>query len=469
MKKRKVMMAVQEPKVLKADPDEVCKVVLTRYVVNQSLVVICIDKHDNGRYLIIEPELPQTAKELYESIMDYIYTRFELIRGVEDLRLAINTSVKELKIRRDLWERHKDSVWYYVRRNFGYGVLETLIQDPDIEDIELNDWRKEITVVHRRFPQFEALITNIKLSSEDEAKALIEKLALKAGKGISLARPVLHAALPEGYRLAATLGPPASTSPSFDIRKFPEKPFDIVTLIKSGMLSEEVAALAWLLNDSKMFYVISGGSGTGKTTLLNAFLQLTNPNWKIIVVQDIPELQLPGRVRFIQFFGEDSEQQFERCVAALRYRPDMLVVGEVRGREITALVRAIASGSGSATTFHSSSPQEYEMAVRNLLPRDLYVMLSINTAVLFQVARVREGGKVIRKVISIYEKFNGEWRPIYSYGSLRLDNILRRVSSRLLIDDPYEEFENRVRILKSASEGYENVERLMRRFYGRGS
>ncbi|MEM1916984.1 MAG: ATPase, T2SS/T4P/T4SS family, partial [Ignisphaera sp.] len=167
------------------------------------------------------------------------------------------------------------------------------------------------------------------------------------------------------------------------------------------------------------------------------------------------------------FFGESSEEILQRCFTALRYRPDILVVGEVRGREISALVRAVASGSGSTTTFHASSPEEYEMAVRNLLPRDLYTMLSLNTALLIFVSRIRIENSLVRRIWKVYERVNDEWREIYGpeNDSIYTSYILKRLSRRLLIDDIEADLEYRTKILMSIQQGFESVEKLLKKFY----
>jgi len=448
--------------------NDLCLEILRSYNVNEVNVNICIDKYGIARYIINEPYLDEDSSKLYSIIMDYLYTSYFIINNIEDLEKAINDIALNFGFEEKLHKYYNNLLYYIIRDSFGYGILDPVIRDPDIEDIELSDWRKPVTVVHKDFLSYEALVTNIYFNGEEEIRSYIERIAIKGGRAVSLAKPELHAALPEGYRIAATLGEPISHSPTFNIRKLPSVPMDIVKLIKNSIIEPQIAALLWLVNDAKMFYSIIGGSGSGKTTLLNAVLQLSNPNWKIIVVQDIPEVKLPMRPRFIQFYGETSEDMLQRCFTALRYRPDILVIGEVRGREITALVRAVASGSGSSTTFHASTTEEYEMALRNLLPQDLYYMLSLNTALVILISRLRIGHKIERKVWKIYERINDGWREIYNpeHNTIMNSFTIRRLAKRLLKDDIEAELEYRTKILESINEGYESVEKTLRKFYG---
>lgn len=448
--------------------NDLCLEILRSYNVNEVNVNICIDKYGIARYIINEPYLDEDSSKLYSIIMDYLYTSYFIINNIEDLEKAINDIALNFGFEEKLHKYYNNLLYYIIRDSFGYGILDPVIRDPDIEDIELSDWRKPVTVVHKDFLSYEALVTNIYFNGEEEIRSYIERIAIKGGRAVSLAKPELHAALPEGYRIAATLGEPISHSPTFNIRKLPSVPMDIVKLIKNSIIEPQIAALLWLVNDAKMFYSIIGGSGSGKTTLLNAVLQLSNPNWKIIVVQDIPEVKLPMRPRFIQFYGESSEDMLQRCFTALRYRPDILVIGEVRGREITALVRAVASGSGSSTTFHASTTEEYEMALRNLLPQDLYYMLSLNTALVILISRLRIGHKIERKVWKIYERINDGWREIYNpeHNTIMNSFTIRRLAKRLLKDDIEAELEYRTKILESINEGYESVEKTLRKFYG---
>jgi len=448
--------------------EAVCEEVLKRYSVGDAVVHICIDRAGVPRYLIDEPVLEGEAVTLYRKILDLVQTLQISFNSIDDVRRTVRRLAMEISLDARAVEKYLDSIVYYVSRDaFGFGVLDVPLKDERVEDIEVSDWRKPVTVVHRDFLGFDGLVTNISFTDPEDVRGIIERLAFMAGKAISLSKPEVHASIAEGIRISATLGEPVSLSPTLDIRKLLEVPIDIVTLINAGTVNPpELASLIWLVNESKLFYSIIGGSGTGKTTLLNAFIQLSNPRWKVVIVQDVAEIKLPERPRVIQFFGESSEELFNRCVTALRYRPDMLIVGEVRGREIAALVRAVASGSGSATTFHASTTEEFEMVLRSLLPKDLYTMLSLNTALLVFVSKTRSGAAVRRAVSAVYERVGTQWREIeLNPEAVYSSAILKRIGKRLDISDVEAELEYRTKLLKSTEAGYINVERMLKKFY----
>lgn len=153
-----------------------------------------------------------------------------------------------------------------------------------------------ITVIHRKYSNYIRLYTNIVINREEEILKIIEKLATRASKSVSIAKPYLEFSLPEGHRVAATISNEISNPGStFDIRKFPVSPISLVELIKSNSLSVEMASYLWLLMEYKPFYLIVGSTGSGKTTMLNALLNFTSPDSKILSIEDTPELNLIGK------------------------------------------------------------------------------------------------------------------------------------------------------------------------------
>lgn len=252
-------------------------------------------------------------------------------------------------------------IFYYVVRDLaGYGPLHAVMLDPNIEDISCNGLDDPIYVWHRKY---ESIPTNITFTDEQIINDFIVKLAHRSAKHISSAQPLLDAMLPEKHRLAATFMKEVSTKGStFCIRKFRANPFSIVDTIRSGNLTERIAAYFWLILEHKMSFMIIGGTGAGKTTLLNALLGLMSQNNKIVTVEEIPELsppvanwtQLNSRQSF-QFGsgGAASINLFDLVKVSLRYRPDYIIVGEIRGEEAYVLFQALATGHGGLCTMHA--------------------------------------------------------------------------------------------------------------------
>ncbi len=256
-----------------------------------------------------------------------------------------------------------DSIFYYVVRDLtGYGPLQAVMEDPWIEDISCNGLNMPIYIWHRKY---ESIPTNITFASTQTLNDFLVKLAHKSGKHISSAQPVLDAMLPEKHRLAATFMKEVSTKGStFCIRKFRAEPLSILDLIQIGTLNARIAAYFWLILEHKKSFMIVGGTGAGKTSMLNALLSLMSQNDKIVTAEEVPELsppvanwtQLNSRESFN--FGEGPSGDitlFDLIKISLRYRPDYVIVGEVRGEEAYVLFQALATGHGGLCTMHADS------------------------------------------------------------------------------------------------------------------
>ena len=321
------------------------------------------------KYLVSEASLSPREEEAYKKLRSLITKELDPPETLNvDLEAYILSEAKRLskKYRRSLGkfdEKSWEKIYYYVMRDLaGYGKIDALMKDPNIEDISCNGVNKPVYVWHRKY---ESLPTNIIFDNETEYDDFIIKLAHMSGKHISSANPMLDAMLPGRHRLAATFRREISTfGSSFCIRKFREDPFSIIDLIKMGTIDETLAAYFWILLENKMSMMIIGGTGAGKTSMLNALLSLIKPNDKIVTVEEIAELntlhenwvQLTSRQGFR--FGaadESSISLFDLVKLSLRYRPDYIIVGEVRGEEAYALFQAVATGHGGICTMHADS------------------------------------------------------------------------------------------------------------------
>jgi flagellar protein FlaI len=256
-----------------------------------------------------------------------------------------------------------NKIFYYAVKNIaGYGPLHAILLDPNIEDISNNGLNSPVYVWHRKH---ESIPTNVTFLDDQMANDYIVKLAHRSSKHISSATPMFDGMLPEKHRIAATFMNEVSMKGStFCIRKFKEDPFSIADLIDIGTINAKIAAYFWLILEHKMSFMIVGGTGAGKTSMLNGLLSLMSRNDKIVTVEEVPELspplpnwtQLHSRQSFQ--FGDTASSSisiFDLVKVSLRYRPDYIIVGEIRGEEAFTLFQALATGHGGLCTMHSDS------------------------------------------------------------------------------------------------------------------
>lgn len=359
---------------------------------------------------------------------------------------------------------------YYIERNLiGYGPIDPLIRDPNIEDISCNGVNVPIYIWHRKY---ESIPTNITFLDEEYLNEYIMKLAHMAGKHISVAFPIVDAMLPGKHRLAATFGREVSVKgPTFTIRKFRERPFSPVELILGGTLNSIMSAYLWTLIEYGKTVMIAGGTGTGKTTLLNAISLFIKPGMKIVSVEDTPELNLPhtnwvqltSRERYIVGMGAGTEiKLFDLVKLSLRYRPDYIIVGEVRGEEAFVLFQAMATGHGGLSTLHAET---LDYAIKRLtsppmnIPKTYMKLMNVFIHINRVITRIEKGIVKVQRRISVLqevEDFNkyitiAEWDPktdqhkVYLERSIHLRDIA--VKRGLDLEDVIEEIYRKTTVL----------------------
>lgn len=281
-----------------------------------------------------------------EKLLDYIDQRFKVLAF--ELGLDLN------------YESYK-KIYYYLARDFvGMNEVEALLKDFFIEDIECNGVDYPIYIVHRYYGNIR---TNVKFDNLARAQSFVEKLAQRAGKYISYSQPILDGSLPDGSRANATYTKDVtSRGPSFTIRKFTEVPWTPPQVLSFRTLSLEMMAYLWMLVEHKMNILVSGGTASGKTTLLNVLAFFIPPESRVVSIEDSRELNLsrenwlPSVARGSTGAGKMGEVSlFQLLKTSFRQRPDYIVVGEVRGKETFVLFQGMASGHPSMSTLHAES------------------------------------------------------------------------------------------------------------------
>ncbi len=344
-----------------AERDPSWRIIETYYIYKPFVKIVIAETDSGPKYFVEEygltPADNEILRRLTEILIDEIRppTRPEDIKDLKGYVFREAERIAEkYKQKLGLIGSRRIKLLYYIERNLlGYGPIDPLLRDPNIEDISCNGVGIPIYVWHKKY---ESIPTNITFVDEDYLNEFIMKMAHMAGKHISIAFPILDAMLPEKHRLAATFGREVSVKgPSFTIRKFRERPFSVTEIVQSGEINSLVAAYLWTLIEHGKTAMIAGGTGTGKTTLLNVVSMFIRPGMKIVTIEDTPEINLP-HPNWVQLTSRESYlvgsqsagtsiRLFDLVKLSLRYRPDYIIVGEIRGEEAFVLFQAMASVS----------------------------------------------------------------------------------------------------------------------------
>ena len=303
-------------------------------------------------------------------------------------------------------------LYYMIRDSLGYGIIDVLMQDPYLEDIVEESFNQPVGVIHKKFGEYGILDTNIQFNSLENCNAFVQKLVQRTGKSMTAASPYIDSMTKEGHRIAATYGKEVSLpGPNFTIRKFSEKPYTITMLLEMGTINPMIAAYVWVLLDSKAFVLVIGSTAAGKTTTIGALSSLLNPQMKITTIEDTPELRI-GHTHWQRLITRKSSSllsdKYEVTMddlvkLSLRSRPDYVVVGEVRGAEISSLFQAVATGHGGLTSFHAS---DASAALVRMESPPMNVHLSgqmLISVILRQNRLVDPDGKIVRRITEVTE------------------------------------------------------------------
>ncbi|MDD4250661.1 MAG: CpaF family protein [Candidatus ainarchaeum sp.] len=302
-----------------------------------------------------------------------------------------------------------------VREMVGYGLIDDLIKDDQLEEIMIVGPKKPVFVFHR---EFEMMQTNIEFFSEQEIEDLINKIAREVGRRVDVSAPLLDARLTDGSRINATIPPASISGGTLTIRKFRKDPYSIIDLVRMGTLSSEAAAFLWVsvdgLGTKPANMLISGGTGSGKTTLLNVLASFIPERERIVTIEDTAELNLPlkhwirleARPPGLEGSGELKMDILTKN--SLRMRPDRIIVGEVRHEEAFTLFTAINTGhDGCLGTVHANSPEETIVRVTNPPMNVPKIMLSGLDIIIVEHRYHDKKKGTIRRISEIAEVYGG--------------------------------------------------------------
>jgi len=369
-------------------------------------------------YNVIEPQLTKEERNALEFIervitrsievpleaMDKKGAREYLLKSFDDVISDYGLSIPPIS---------KKKLFYYIERDFlGHGKINVLMLDPYLEDISCDGPGIFIYIFHR---DFASLRTNVIFETADELDLFVMRMAQLSGRAISVTNPMLDATLPDGSRIQLTLRKEVTAKGStFSIRRFREEPYTPIDLMNLGTANAEIMAYFWLIVQYKKSAIVAGGTAAGKTTTLNAITLFIPMEEKIVSIEDTRELNLPhpNWIPSVQRVGLAGEvvrgkvvgeiDMFDLLKAALRQRPEYILVGEIRGEEASVLFQAMATGHSTYSTFHADS-------VASLVHRLVHppiniphmMMASLNVVSVQKIVLVN--GKRARRIIDVTE------------------------------------------------------------------
>lgn len=359
--------------------------------------------HLNGLVEKVEAKLLDLAEKIGQASED---EREEALLAAIDKICTVATEEKSSKIL--VKPREAEAIKYRcVRDKLGLGVLQPLLEDPYIEDISCSGLGN-IFIEHKIF---KSLKSSIHFPSYEDLDDFVIQMGERIKKPVTLRNPIVDATLPDGSRINIVYGRDiAKRGSNFTIRKFSDDVISVLNLIEFGSMNYLIAAYLWLAIESDLNVFVVGATASGKTTLLNALTTFIKPNAKIVTIEDTPELQVPHAnwVReVVRQMSKDNKSggvdMFDLLKAALRQRPDRILIGEIRGVEGNIAFQAMQTGHGVMATFHASSVQK---VIQRLTGEPINVpKVNIDNLDLVVIQSAVRGpdGSSLRRIVSVNE------------------------------------------------------------------
>ncbi|SJZ44516.1 CpaF family protein [Selenihalanaerobacter shriftii] len=401
--------------VLPQDPYRELKTKIHNYLINELDLDILSDTDEGEANEQLREEIKESAAEVIEA---------------EDMHISPGDKQRVVK--------------EIIDEIIGFGPINGVLNDPDVSEVMVNG--PDQIYVEK---DGKLVLTDVKFRDDDHVIHIIEKIVAPLGRRIDESSPMVDARLPDGSRVNAIIPPLALNGPTITIRKFSEDPFTVRDLINFGTLTKEMGDFLDACVEVRLNVVVSGGTGSGKTTTLNVLSSFIPSDERIVTIEDAAELQLVQdhvvslETRPPNVEGKGAVTMRDLVKNSLRMRPDRVVVGEVRGGEALDMLQAMNTGhDGSLTTGHANSPRDMlsrletmvMMAGMELPVKAIRSQIASAVDLIVQQTRLRDGSRKIVKITEV-QGMEGEiitLQDIFTFEQKGLDedgNILGELKS----------------------------------------
>ncbi|MEM2138249.1 MAG: ATPase, T2SS/T4P/T4SS family [Candidatus Anstonellaceae archaeon] len=385
----------------------------------------------------IKSDLLKQVRLTSQEVLD-IKLMADLKKKFRDLALKL---VME-RIPRLTEQKGNELAGYMVQELLGLGEIEFLLQDDNLEELCVNSSRDPIWVYHKKYGWCKS---TLRIPTEAKIWDYASLIGRRVGRQITQQDPLLDAYLPSGDRVNATLTPISMFGNTMTIRKFARKPWTITDLINSKTISEEVAAFVWLAMQYELNILVAGGTGAGKTSMLNVLCSFLPPNQRVISIEQTREITLPSYLQWVPMVvrqgtrdGKGDVSMLDLMVNSLRMRPDRIIVGEIRrAEEAEVLFEAMHTGHSVYATMHAETVFE---TFKRLVSPPIELPEVVLESLHFVLSMYRDRRSGIRRMFEI-----GELIPSEHGENVRANLVYRWRSSR----DKIEEENPSVRLLET--------------------
>jgi archaeal flagellar protein FlaI len=373
---------------------------IDKYTVEVNKIIVEVqvtieDTESTPRYYINISNISDTTKIILEKIRQEFITTVDVDElDLNELGEQVNIRLKFQKEIKKLIKKYFPSttedttnmlINYIIEENLGLGKIEILLADKNLEEIVINNHLEPVWVYHRKHGW---LVTNVRVYSESRIRHYATMIGRDVGKEITNLNPLMDAHLLSGDRVNATLTPISTKGNTLTIRKFSSDPWTITKFIKEKTIDAEAGALIWLAVQNELSLLIAGGTGSGKTSMLNVIANFFPPNQRILSIEDTRELTLPNNLHWVPMEtrlanpeGKGEVTMLDLLVNALRMRPDRIIVGEIRRqKEAQVLLEAMHTGHSVYATIHANSAEEVITRLTNPpidIPKPMIASLSL--------------------------------------------------------------------------------------------